>query len=218
MARDGDTASVPSKSRIIEHWRTDRRLLDEAGFLPDWGEPTCWACDFGWNGRYDIKHRKATWLDCLRAWEKAPLQRCHIVPRSLGGSDHPANLFLLCAECHDLAPDTTDPRLFFRWVKSQNWLKRTFAKLEQAFEDYGLDTKDEDLMNRIADIVCSTAFRQWCKDNIGVHKLQLPPYGSTYSASTMVAAVLLHFEQAYDYAVLSEPVYAAPKQLRMHGR
>ena len=46
---------------------------------------------------------------------KSLLQRCHIVPESLGGKDEPSNFFLLCDRCHRMYPNTTDRDLFFIW-------------------------------------------------------------------------------------------------------
>ena len=41
--------SMPSKGEIFEHWKI---WLDKNCF--DWGEPTCWACGYGFNGKYDV--------------------------------------------------------------------------------------------------------------------------------------------------------------------
>jgi hypothetical protein len=47
---------------------------------------------------------------------KAKLERCHIIPNLLNGTDTPSNLFLMCVECHQLSPDTIYPDMFFKWV------------------------------------------------------------------------------------------------------
>lgn len=83
-------------SRIIDFWIDKSNVFK--GFI-DLNEPTCWACGQGWDGRYDIVGG-----DYLKAWAKCPLQICHIIPHSLGGTEEPSNLVLMCKECHDLAP------------------------------------------------------------------------------------------------------------------
>src|SRR5262245_26597388 len=95
---------LPTRSEIFEHWK--KRLI-KLGFLIDWGEPSCWACGFHYDDKYDIRHSDVSWKVLLKGWERIPLQRCHIVPRSLGGSDKAHNLFLMCRECHDTAPNTS---------------------------------------------------------------------------------------------------------------
>jgi hypothetical protein len=112
MMRPQFTDNLPSKSEIFEHWK--ERLL-EFGFFVDWGEPGCWGCGFHYSDKYDIGRSNASWHEILRRWDSIPLQRCHIVPRSLGGTNDVANLFLMCRECHDQMPNTVVPEIFFEW-------------------------------------------------------------------------------------------------------
>ena len=55
---------------------------------------------------------------CWRCGCKRNLERCHIVPDSLGGKDEPANLVLLCARCHAENPNVTDPEIMWDWLKA----------------------------------------------------------------------------------------------------
>ena len=55
---------------------------------------------------------------CWRCGDKTKLQKCHIVPRSLGGDDHARNLIPLCADCHDEAPNVADPLAMWLWIKA----------------------------------------------------------------------------------------------------
>lgn len=48
-----------------------------------------------------------------------PLQRCHIVPRSLGGHDGPSNIVPLCGVCHDEMPDVRSADFFWDWLRRQ---------------------------------------------------------------------------------------------------
>jgi hypothetical protein len=76
---------------------------------------------------------------CCGAIEGKRLQRCHIVAKSIGGSDHPSNIAPLCRHCHDLMPDTPDPEFFWSWLqKQQNPLSglgigRYWPVMESAF-------------------------------------------------------------------------------------
>lgn len=70
---------------IVDYWSGNQ---DESGLSVDWAEAEslCWRCA-----------------------QKRNLQRCHIIPRSLGGTEEPSNLVLLCAQCHSEAPNVNDP-------------------------------------------------------------------------------------------------------------
>jgi hypothetical protein len=110
--------NLPSKAEIFDYWK---ERLPALGFFIDWGEPSCFACRFHYGTKYDIKRSDAGWHKIFECWNSIPLQRCHIVPRSLGGTDEVANLFLMCRECHDLAPNTSFPEIFFEWARAQSW-------------------------------------------------------------------------------------------------
>ena len=55
---------------------------------------------------------------CWRCGCKRAFQKCHIVPRQCGGSDDVSNIVPLCSQCHDEAPDVTDPAEMWRWIRS----------------------------------------------------------------------------------------------------
>lgn len=79
---------------IVDYWFS---RIDESDFSVDAAEAheRCWRCG------------------CKRN-----LERCHIVPDSLGGRDEPANLVLLCARCHTENPNVTDPEIMWDWLKA----------------------------------------------------------------------------------------------------
>ena len=65
--------------------------------------------------------------ELTRCWccgsDEKKLQKCHIVPKSLGGEDVPGNLIPLCLYCHDEAPDVDDPEIMWIWIaEKQNFL------------------------------------------------------------------------------------------------
>jgi hypothetical protein len=79
---------------IVNYWAKHQ---DECGLSVDWSEAEklCWRCA-----------------------HKRMLQRCHITPRSLGGSESPSNLVLLCAQCHAEAPNVADQEFMWTWLRA----------------------------------------------------------------------------------------------------
>lgn len=79
---------------IVDYWSEHE---DECGLSVDWSEAheRCWRCG------------------CKRG-----LQRCHIVPYSLGGEDTPSNLVLLCGRCHLDNPNVADPEVMWDWIRA----------------------------------------------------------------------------------------------------
>jgi len=64
---------------------------------------------------------------CWRCGTTKNVQRCHIVPHSQGGEDHPSNLLLLCRDCHNDAPNVSNATAedFFNWMRnSRNSLSK----------------------------------------------------------------------------------------------
>lgn len=181
-------ADLPSKSEIFDHWK------DAFPFVVDWGEPSCWACGWYWNGRYDIRDSKAGMDKIHKAWERTSLQRCHIVPRSLGGTADPSNLFLMCAECHDLAPNTTNRDIFLKWARNQNYIARLNKRFEQELESFELTIE---MVSELLETVRGKEFDSWMQENTGLHFPQAG-YGKTFSRmtlSTFLGALLAYAEQ-----------------------
>lgn len=52
---------------------------------------------------------------CIICW-KTPVERAHVVPVALGGSNDVRNFALLCREHHAEAPDVADAESFWSWV------------------------------------------------------------------------------------------------------
>ena len=53
---------------------------------------------------------------CWRCGTECKLQRCHIIPDSLGGQDESSNLVLLCPQCHADGPNVADPEMMWDWL------------------------------------------------------------------------------------------------------
>jgi 5-methylcytosine-specific restriction endonuclease McrA len=152
---------LPSKAETFFHWKD--RLVDMGIFI-DWGEPSCWTCGFHYGSKYDIKSSDASWSKILNGWERIPLQRCHIVPRSLGGMDESSNLFLMCRECHDLQPNTALPEIFLEWACTQNWMRRETAKIEEALRSFAIVSEER---KELLELIDSSEFSGWTPGNLG---------------------------------------------------
>lgn len=182
-----------TKGEIFEYWK--ERLLD-LGFFIDSGEPTCWACGEFWNGRYDIRNSNASYEKVLRAWERAPLQRCHIIPKSLGGSDEPLNLFLMCRECHDLAPNTSIPEIFFQWARKQNCRERQFFRLKQCMKAFDIPTE---LYSVLSDISKTKEFDDFLNQHARLHGPQsgYSGLGRRLTTSTLYGLLFHYYKNHY---------------------
>jgi hypothetical protein len=188
--------SVPSVEEVLRYWYERQKDPTPVRLFIDIGEPTCWACDYFWWGRHDVGSSAATWSECVKAWKAAPLQRCHIVPSSLGGTDDPSNIFLMCAECHDLAPCTSVPDVFFKWVEKQSFYNRESAIFKRSLEDFGIDIEDESVMRELVDLMQSQAFLDWSKDKIGIHRAQGPPFGPRVTRASYIGILVQYWRQS----------------------
>jgi HNH endonuclease len=188
MVRLQFTDSLPLKSQVFEHWK---ERLPGLGFFIDWGEPGCWACGFHYGAKYDIKRSHAPWHEVLLCWGKIPLQRCHITPRSLGGTDDVANLFLMCHECHDQMPNTSIPEIFFEWARAQNWDTRESAKICAALDAFSIDSAKREDLN---ELIISKEFKSWISAKFGLHRPQsnYAPRSSRLTPATIVGLAVYY--------------------------
>lgn len=123
---------------IVDYWAG---YQDECGLSVDWAEAEtlCWRC----------AHQRQ-------------LQRCHIIPRSLGGDESASNLVLLCAQCHAEAPNVEDAGFMWVWLRAHAvpfygtyWQERGLREYEFIFGEKpfaGLNHA-EDLMKEAAELV-----------------------------------------------------------------
>ena len=83
-----------SKKECVECW--SKRIREtEVGTDWDLAEKRCWRCG-----------------------KETELQRCHLIPDSLGGKDEPENLVLLCKRCHADGPNVADPEIMWDWIRA----------------------------------------------------------------------------------------------------
>jgi hypothetical protein len=126
---------ITTHHEIVDYWAAHK---DECGLSVDWAEAEklCWRCS----------HRRS-------------LQRCHIIPRALGGDERPSNLVLLCAQCHAEAPNVADPEFMWVWLRAHAalfygtyWRERGVREYQFIFGEQpfaGL-ARTDDLMQKVA--------------------------------------------------------------------
>ena len=89
----------------------------------------CWACNKALRGGH-CKYNKPD----------LALERCHIIPRSLGGSNTFSNLFLMCQRCHQESPDTCDPDYFWSWFDHvEDHFQKELRELKNALDLSSID-------------------------------------------------------------------------------
>lgn len=171
----------PAKSRIYRHWE---QWLNE--HLRDSEHIFCWAC------QREFYTRKYEWSkhldprDVDKAWDQAKvLQICHIIPESLGGSGTVDNLFLLCPDCHDAAPDTAFSDRFLEWALSQSHFANEYQKLKDALTSSGIPKERYD---EIAALFKDEQFNEWVSEHMSFHNYQNGT-GMGFSPSTGLALV-----------------------------
>lgn len=89
--------------QICEYW-LDNIPVEEIYLNFDW----CDCKDRCWN--------------CAKSFKYSKPDRCHIIPKSLGGLDTPSNFVILCKECHQTSPDTIYPDDMWDWIKGNKKL------------------------------------------------------------------------------------------------
>ncbi|MEU6386478.1 HNH endonuclease [Streptomyces bauhiniae] len=134
--------SVPSKWKIAQHWNESPRREDFAPHLLI-DEPCCFAC--GW---FSERWKRTT---AQASWQRANLERAHIVPSSLGGPDDASNLLLLCKPCHQESPDWADPAQMARWIATRE--ERPSRELETLMAWFAAAEKAPDFKDALASVV-----------------------------------------------------------------
>jgi len=153
-----------SVKQIVEYWEKAcyKYRTEKLPIYLDLGEPTCFACGEYWKGDFDNRRGFA-------GWNAAPLDRAHIIPRSLGGpNDDPSNFVMLCDSCHPQNPHTKSRPVFMKWLHS---VKPSRDLLLRNLKETWFSDK-EDL--EIAAAVWSNPtevdhFYDWCAENTSYH-------------------------------------------------
>lgn len=103
-----------------------------------------------------------------------------------------SNLFLLCKECHDLAPDSISVDNFLKWVKNQDYNKRMNEEIKRVKDDFGLSDND---LERLFKLFLKVKDRPEFKDMLGIHFNQL--YGGTHIKTSSLISVLIEMDRLY---------------------
>lgn len=124
-----------TRYEIAKYWQQRHER-----FVVDIGEPSCFACGY-WDVKWD---RPSTAQEC---WNKAGLERAHIIARGIGGEDTPGNYLLLCPRCHALAPMTNQRDWMIRWAGTREpWLNRIMREFGEEFKALGGTDEDARLI------------------------------------------------------------------------
>jgi hypothetical protein len=116
------TDQRPTKWAVAQYWAS--RPLGHDVFAPHLSldDPCCFAC--GW-----FSERWKGGRSAKMAWERARLERAHIIPAGLDGSSKADNIILLCAPCHEESPDWFSPWEMAIWISKRP--ERPSSEMEQ---------------------------------------------------------------------------------------
>lgn len=126
------------KGKVFEYWKDSKYVID-------WGEPSCWACHRPVFSPLEDNLQYYSQKNLFsKIWDTTEgLEVCHIVARSLGGGNEPSNLFLLCPECHERSPDTSDRDIFLEWVDNKfDFISDKNSYLAVALNSFNLSDDD----------------------------------------------------------------------------
>ena len=171
---------MPTKSVIAKYWLKEQIENKEYDNLDsfekklaaiDWTEPSCWGCC-----KPDaLESTKTSWT----VWNDAKeLQRCHLIPHSLGGSSKKDNLVLLCKECHKESPDVSNPKFLKAWIAKAPYY---MVKLQKPFEDLSKEVIEYSLKNK-------EEFFNFLHENVSSH-------GTTISLTSYTCAIQMFYEK-----------------------
>ena len=94
-----------------------------------------------WKGKFDNRQGYA-------GWKAAPLERAHIIPHSLSGSnDDPSNFVMLCEKCHPLNPHTKSRAVYMKWLHSVKPNRESL--LRKLTEDWFPDEEDLEIASAV---------------------------------------------------------------------
>ncbi|ECY6091243.1 HNH endonuclease, partial [Salmonella enterica subsp. enterica serovar Enteritidis] len=70
------------------------------------------------------------------------LERAHIIPHSLGGSNDVSNYILLCNKCHRESPDIANESALIEWMNGQPTEMESMLRLiQQEMDKYNKETQ-----------------------------------------------------------------------------
>ena len=103
------------------------------------------------------------------------LEVAHIIAKSLGGSNKPENLVILCKHHHNLAPDVNDKEYMWEWIKDDHFTNVIGSEFfDIVFKDREKQTPL--LLEKWKNIMNDDSFKDWYIKNIAQHGLSQPTY------------------------------------------
>lgn len=130
--------SLPTKAKIYSWWKSLEGLKHiskiqsqygvKLGKLLDIEEDCCWACFY----------------------ETSSAERCHVIPDSIGGSNKPSNIVLMCGQCHQENPDINDESFFWEWfAEKEHYAYGNIRYLQQQIEAFGFKHGQHDISKEV---------------------------------------------------------------------
>lgn len=159
-----------TSKQIVDYWKEN---WADHGIGVKWEDATeyCWRCSY-----------------------KRRLQRCHIIPASLGGKDEPSNMVLLCKTCHSEGPNVEDPEIMWEWIGAYQVPKYNTFWLIQGMKEYesiyGTSVEQD-----LGDVLALAGVGEMPKEDISqyiekaVHRSSIH-FGQAYPNSATIAGVL----------------------------
>ena len=183
----------PSHYEIFKYWKTkiitpnynivdylEKPNVDGIKIVIDEGEPSCWCCSKPINQLEKNKSctqslYNTTNRNKKNIWNnksvKSHLNRCHIIPKGLGGNYDVDNLFLMCPKCHAETPDVIYPKIFFAWfckLRRECLLGKNIVEYKEVLQQYCdlFNIQSEDVMKYVATVKMSELTNK-CNDHKG---------------------------------------------------
>lgn len=133
---------------------------------------------------------------CWRCGCKAKLERCHIIPHSLGGKDSQDNLVLLCHRCHIENPNVSDPQIMWDWIRTYGtpfydtfWWLKCFEEYEFIYgKSLVEEIKERNIMN----------IKKFAKDVIENYKKTSIHFGHPYRNTVTKVGMIRMALKEYD--------------------
>ena len=149
----GRKITTISHKKIIDYWINQG--IDELDLNFDWSDAHnhCWNCGCK---NSDSRSKKGMLLE-----------RCHIIPHSLGGANTPDNYVLLCKKCHSEAPNINNKTSMWDWIKSNRILfgyTGTY-KIMKAFQRLALE-RNKSVMDLVDHTKCHKTILDILRSNI----------------------------------------------------
>lgn len=121
----------PTGYAIFDYWRQNNDGFIDYDYFETYeetGKCFCFACGIPVYSKLRSSEAKK--------WSTCSLQKAHIIPFGLGGSNEPDNFMLLCPECHAAAPDIKDDEAMKFWCTNRGvWWSEKLSEIFKFFFD-----------------------------------------------------------------------------------